>query len=564
MREHTPRRIVIVGGVAAGMKTAARLRRLDPEVEIVVIERGEHLSYGACALPYYIEGLFHDLNEVMKTPAGVLRDEKFFAKVKGVQVRSRTEALAIDRQAKTLRIRDLASGGEDDLPYDRLVLATGNQPIVPPLPGVDLQGVKPLKRVEDAAAFADWAKTARRAVVVGGGLIGLEMAEALISRGIHVTLVEMKDQVLASALDLGMAALVHRELRKNGVELRLAEPLVRIDGENGRVTQVVTKGGVYPADLVVLALGVRPAVRLAREAGLEIGATGAIAVDETMRTSDPTIFAAGDCAEATDLVSGRKVYVPLGSTANKQGRVAAANLAGREERFPGILGSLIVKVFGLTVARTGLSFEDARLLGRDPVAILAAGPDRAHVYPGAKAVVIRLVAERGSRKLLGAQMVGPGAVDKRIDTVATALSLGADVDQLANLDLTYAPPYSSAVDVLHQAANALRNKLDGIGSSLDPVEVQQLRTQGQDVILLDVRSPAEYAEVRIAGATHLPLGALRERLAELPRDREIIPFCKLSLRGFEAQKILEAAGFTRVRYLEGGILGWPYTLESGL
>ncbi len=312
-----------------------------------------------------------------------------------------------------------------------------------------------------------------------------------------------------------------------------------------------------------MAVGVRPEVSLAAAAGLKLGPTGAIAVDACLRTSDPAIYAAGDCAESTDLLTGRPVYVPLGSTANKHGRVVADNIAGRGERFPGVLGSLIVKVFDLTVARSGLSWEDARLTGFDPVSILVPSPDRTHLYPGAKPVVIRLIADRASRRLLGAQIVGPGDVDKRIDTLVPVLTLGATVDQLAQLDLTYAPPYSAAMDPLHQAANALRNKLDGLGCSLDPVQVREMRQEGRDFLFLDVRSPAEYAEVRIPGATLLPLGALREKLHELPKERPVIPFCKLSLRGYEAQRILAAAGFADVRYMEGGILGWPFELETG-
>jgi NADPH-dependent 2,4-dienoyl-CoA reductase/sulfur reductase-like enzyme/rhodanese-related sulfurtransferase len=557
------RQIIIVGGVAAGMKTAARLRRLDPQARIIVIDRGDKVSYGACSLPYYIEGLFADLDEVRRTPTGVLRDEAFFRKVKGVEVRTGVEAMAIDRGTRILRVRETATGRLEELPYDRLVLATGNRPILPPLPGMNLKGVLPLKGMEDAAALDGLAREAQDALIVGGGLIGLEMAEALIRRGLKVKLLEMKDQVLPLALDFGLAALVHRELRRQGVDLRLAEPLRRLEGEGGRVRRAVTDQGTYPADLVLVAIGVRPEVGLARGAGLDIGPTGAIAVDSRLRTSDSDIFAAGDCAEMTDRISGRKVYVPLGSTANKQGRVAADNIAGRETEFPGILGSLIVKVFDLTVARTGLSEEEARLTGFDPETILVAGPDRVHAYPGARPIVIKLVAERAGRRLLGSQILGPGDVDKRIDVVATALSFGATVDQLANLDLTYAPPYSAAMDPLHQAANALRNKLDGLGPSLDPVAVREMRLNGNDFLFLDVRSPAEHAEVRIPGATLLPLGALRERLEELPRDREIITFCKLSLRGYEAQRILLGAGFNRVRYMEGGILGWPFELETG-
>ncbi|ALC16969.1 NADPH-dependent 2,4-dienoyl-CoA reductase/sulfur reductase [Desulfuromonas soudanensis] len=557
------RRVVVVGGVAAGMKVASRLRRLDPEVEITVIERGSQVSYGACALPYYIEGLFEDLDEVRQTPAGVVRDETFFRKVKGFDVRASTEALNVARKARILRVRDLQTGEEENLAYDVLVLATGNRPILPSIPGIDLAGVHALKSPEDAGYLMDLSRTARTAVIVGGGLIGLEMAEALAKRGIAVTLVEMKDQILASALDFGMAALVHRELRKNGVNLRLGEGVQAIEGEEGRVSRVLTTGGSYAADMVVMAIGVRPEVTLARDAGLEIGPTGAIAVDAGLRTSDPSIYAAGDCAESTDLLTGKKVYVPLGSTANKHGRVVADNICGRNETFAGILGSLIVKVFDLNVARTGLSEEDARLVGLDPVTLLAPSPDRAHIYPGAKPIVIKLVADRASRRILGAQIVGPGNVDKRIDTLVAALTLGATVDQVAAFDLAYAPPFASAMDPLITAANALRNKLDGIGISLDPAEVMELLEGEEDFVFLDVRSPAEYSEVRIPGSTLLPLGMLRQRLAELPRDRRIVAFCKLSLRGYEAQRILQGAGFDRVCFMEGGILGWPYLLESG-
>lgn len=556
------KRIVIVGGVAAGMKVAARARRLDPEAQITVIERGRQLSYGACALPYFVEGLFHDLDEVRQTTNGTLRDEAFFAKVKGIEVRSGCEALAIDRERRELNLRRLADGSEEALGYDALVLATGNRPIVPPLPGIDLAGVHPLKSMEDAAAIAGRVREGGKAVIVGGGLIGLEMAEALRARKAQVTLLEMKDEVLASALDAELAAQVHRELRRNGVELRLAEPLQRLEGADGQVQKVVTAAGEYPAELVVLALGVRPEVSLAREAGLEIGTSGAIAVNESLQTSDPAIWAAGDCAENRDLLSGRPVYVPLGSTANKHGRIVADNICGRPASFPGILGTLLVKVFDLNVGRTGLSEEDARLLGLDPVTVLAAAPDKAHVYPGAKPILLKLVADRSNRRLLGAQVVGPGDVSKRIDSLATALSLGAGIDQLAQLDLGYAPPFSAAMDPLHQAVNALRNKLDGLAEGVSALELRERQAE-QQVMLLDVRSPAEHAEVRIPGSTLLPLGQLRQRLEELPHEQLIVPICKIGLRGYEAQRILLDAGLTNVRYLEGGVLGWPFDLERG-
>lgn len=554
-------RILIIGGVAAGMKTACRLRRLDPDADIKVLDRTRNISYGACPLPYYIEGLYDDIYEVRKTPTGMLRDESFFARVKGFETLTRTEALQINRGEKTILVRHLDSGEETELGYDKLVMATGNEPIMPPLPGINLAGVLPLKTMEQAQEIDRLAHEGKNAVIIGAGLIGLEMAEALRARDLNVTLIEMKDQVLATALDFNMAAMVHHELERNGVNLRLAEAVERIEGGN-HVTAVVTSKGTYPADLVLVAVGVRPAVQLAKDAGIELGTTGAIAVNAYLQSSDPDIYAAGDCAECTDFLSHKKVYVPLGSTANKHGRVVANNIAGRYEQFPGILGSMAVKVFDLNVARTGMSSVDARLTGLDPESMVVSGFDFAHLYPGNKPIVLKLIAERSSRKVLGAQVAGPGVVDKRADVIATAITLGCTIDQLAQLDLCYAPPFSNAMDVLHQAANAMRNKLDGIAESLSAVAVKQLLDNNEKFIFLDVRSPAEHAKQKIKGATLMPLGALRQKLTELPVDALIVPFCKMSLRGYEAQLILQQAGFRNVRYMEGGILGWPYALEG--
>ena len=559
--DQSKQHIVIIGGVAAGMKTACRLRRLDPHAAITVIDKSHNISYGACPLPYYIEGLYDDINEVRKTPVGVLRDEAFFSKVKGFETLTRTEVVEIKRTSSKVRIRNIDSGNESELHYDKLVLATGNEPVIPPVPGITLPGVLPLKTMEQAQEIDRLATSATNAVIIGAGLIGLEVAEALSKRGLNVTILEMKDQVLATALDFSIAAMVHHELLRNKVNLRLSEPVQRIEGTN-HVTQVVTEKGTYPADLVLVAIGVKPAIQLARDAGLELGETGAIKVNGMMQSSDPDIYAAGDCAECTDFISHKKVYVPLGSTANKHGRVVANNIAGRQEQFPGILGSLAVKVFDLNVARTGMSSEDAQLMGLQPESIVVSAPDIAHLYPGSSPIVIKLIAERNSRKVLGAQVAGPGIVDKRADVIATAVTLGATIDQLAQLDLCYAPPFSNAMDALHQAANAMRNKLDGLVDSLSATAVKELLDNQEEFIFLDVRSPGEYEEVRIKGATLLPLGALRQKLTELPVDALIVPFCKMSLRGYEAQLILQQAGFRNVRYMEGGILGWPYELDK--
>ncbi|ORJ59325.1 FAD-dependent oxidoreductase [Geothermobacter hydrogeniphilus] len=558
-----PRTILIVGGVAAGMKTASRLRRLDSQARITVIERGRNLSYGACALPYVIAEEIAELDEVRRTPNGTLRDETFFARVKGVEVLTGCEAVAIDRERQQLRVRHLAEEREEERHYDQLVLATGSRPIIPPLPGVDLEGVQPLKRVEDAAAILDRLQPGARAVIVGGGLIGLEMAEALRARQLEVRLLEMQPQVLSGILDADLAEQVHRALRRNGVDLHLGEALQAIEGEDGRAVRVRTVAGSYPAELVILALGVTPNVELARESGLEIGISGAIAVNEHLQTSDPAIYAAGDCVESRHLINGHPLYLPLGSTANKHGRVVADSLCARTTYFPGILGSLLVKVFDLNVGRTGFSEQQAREAGFDPVSILAPSPDRVHSMPSARPILTRLTVDRASRRLLGAQIVGPGEVAKRIDVVATALSFGAGLNRFAQLDLGYAPPFSGAMDPLHQAANALRNKLDGLADSLSSLQLRQRLDAGEEILLLDVRSPDEYADVRIPGATLLPLGRLRSETAELPNDRLIVPFCKISLRGYEATRILLAAGFEKVAYLEGGILGWPFELERG-
>jgi NADPH-dependent 2,4-dienoyl-CoA reductase/sulfur reductase-like enzyme/rhodanese-related sulfurtransferase len=554
--------IVVIGGVAAGMKSACRIKRLNPSANVIVVDKTKDVSYGACSLPYYIEGLFDDLEEVRKTPVGVLRDEKFFANCKGVEVQTLTEALEIDRPGKKVKVRNLENSEERDIPYDKLVLATGNAPIMPPLPGMDLPAVFPLKSMADAENILTRSRSCKSAVIVGGGLIGLEVAEALVHKGLKVSLIEMKDQVLSNVFDAGMAGLVHREMIKNGVDLCLSQPLERIEEKEGQVCGVKTPAGIIDADMVVVAIGVKPVVKLAQQAGLKLGETGAIAVDDYLCTSDPDIYAAGDCVECRNLLSGEKLYVPLGSTANKHGRVVANNICGRNEIFPGILSTLVVKVFSQNAARTGLLPEQAAAAGFDPVSVLIASPDKVHNYPDCKSIDIKLVADRKSRRIIGAQIVGPGDVAKRIDSVITGISMGITVDQVAQVDLAYAPPFSGAMDPLHIAANALRNKLDGIMESLDPQELRVKQENGDDFVFLDVRSPKEYEEVRIPGATLVPLGALRSRLNELPRDKEIIPFCKLSLRGYEAALILKAAGFDNVRYMEGGVLGWPYQLET--
>ena len=373
-------------------------------------------------------------------------------------------------------------------------------------------------------------------------------------------MIEMREQLLPGLLDPEMAQMVEKHVRMNGVDLRTSCKLTGFAGD-GSVERVLTDQGDIEADVVVLAVGVRPNVKLAKAAGLQIGITGAINVDERMNTSDPYIFACGDCCETFNIATGRTVCVPLGSTANKQGRVAGINAAGSRAQFKGVLGTGLVKVFSLNVGRTGYTEAQARSAGFNVETVLSPFPDRAHYMPEAKPIALKLVADAAKGTILGLQVVGEGNVDKRLDVAATAITFRATAADLSQLDLGYAPPYSAAMDNLIVAADIMKNKLAGHGRGMSPMEVKKKLDQGEDFILLDVRSPAENAEVAIEGATLLPLGMLREKLDTLPREKEIIAFCKISLRGYEAQKILDAAGFEKTGFMDGGILAWPYGLK---
>lgn len=556
-------RVVIVGGVAAGPKTAAKIVRMRPEAEVTIVEKGAVLSYAGCGLPYYISGDVKEQKDLMCTPAGVVRDAVFFQDVKKVKVYGGMEVLEIDRSKKRVRVRTPANGAESWLPYDTLVLATGASPVIPPIPGVDKKNVFTLHGVHDAEGIRDGLAegSIKDAVIIGGGLIGVETAEALVARGCRVTVVEMLPQIL-NMFDWDMARLVEQHMESKGVKVLTSTKAVSIEGRPGiddTVGQVRTDKGVLPADIVILSVGVRPNVALAKQAGLVIGQeTGAIRVDDHMRTSDANIYAVGDCVECTDRLTGRPCFVPLGSTANKQGRVAAVNICGGDEVFPGVLGSTVCKVLDFCVARTGLTEKTARESGYDTVTALAPGPDKAHYMPQAKPLLMKLVADRKTGKLLGVQTVGPGDGAKRIDVAATAISAGMTLDDVANLDLSYAPPYAPAMDNLITAANVARNKRDGHMIGISAHEVYRKLQSEEDFIFLDVRSPQEHAKVRLPKSVLIPLGALRRRLNEIPRGKEIVTFCQISLRGYEAALILKAAGFDDVKVLDGGIAMWPY------
>lgn len=561
--EEKKKKVVIIGGVAAGPKVASKIIRLDSNAEVTVVERGTFLSYAGCGLPYYLSGVVKDQKELMASPLGMVRDPVFFQSVKRVSILSQTEATHIDREKKAVEITDLASGKKSNIPYDTLVLTTGATPSIPPIPGSDLPNIFTLHGVRDAEGIKHQlsAGKARDVVIVGGGLLGVEMTEALVARGCRVTITEKLPQIL-NILDWEMARAVDHHLESNGVRV-LTSTLVQSFKGEGRVQEVHTTKGVINADMVLLAIGVKPNVGLAREAGLELGTTGAIKVSKHMQTSDPDIYAAGDCVETTDLVTGKPAYFPLGSTANKQGRVAAVNICGGHDEFPGVLGSTICKVFDFCVGRTGLTETAAREAGFDPVSVLTPSPDREHFMPGAKMIMLKLVADRKTHRLLGAQCIGPGQGDKRMDVAATAITAGMTVEQLSSLDLCYAPPYSPAMDNIITAANVMKNKLAGHFEGISPCEVKKKLDAKEDVVLLDVSTIKEHEEMRIPGTRVIPLGTLKSRINELPRDREIIVFCTISLRGYEAVHILKAAGFSRVKVMDGGTVMWPYDKVYG-
>jgi NADPH-dependent 2,4-dienoyl-CoA reductase/sulfur reductase-like enzyme/rhodanese-related sulfurtransferase len=549
-------KVVVIGGVAAGPKTASRIRRLCDDAEVTIVEKGEFLSYAGCGLPYYISGMVKEQKELMATPVGTVRDSVFFRHVKDVHVMNHTEATAIDRENKTVTVNS-ADGETQELEYDKLILATGANSFVPPIPGVELENIFNLKDIHDADAIKEKLAQhkALNAVIVGGGLIGVEVAEAFHEMGCRITVVEFLPNILPM-MDPEMSTLVERHFESKGVRIKTGTKVVEFVGTE-QVEKVVTDQGEIPADIVIMAVGVRPSTQLAEEAGLAIGSTRAIAVNDQMQTSDSDIYAVGDCAEKVHLVTGKPCYVPLGSTANKEGRVAANAVCGFADSFPGVLGSAICKIFDFSVARTGLGEKEAREAGYDVVTCQAPAPDKPHFIPGAKLLFLKLIADRKTRKLLGAQATGMGVADRRIDIAATALTAGMTVDQLAQLDLSYAPPFSPALDNIIAAANILRNKMDGHMDGISPMEVQSLLEKGEAVTLLDVRTPAEVEQMRIEGATHIPLGAVRRRMDELDKAKPVVAFCKISLRGYEAALILKQAGFADVKVMDGGILMWP-------
>lgn len=549
--------IVIIGGTACGPKAAARARRLDPTAKITIVEQRDNLSTATCGLPYFISGVIKDEGDM------IARETDYFRDVFDMEVLTHTQAQSIDTKAHTIDTIDLHADNKKTIEYDKLAITTGSMPIVPDWPGKDLDGVFTLTGLPDASAIRSYVEQLdnREVVIIGAGLIGLEMAENFTALGCNVTVIEALDWLLPKLLDFEVAAYVQKHLQDHGVKMLFGQRVTALEGDpSGKVSKVITENGEVAASLVLLSLGIRPNVGIAREAGLAIGSTGGIAVNQYLQTSDPDIYAGGDCVENTHLITGEKALVPLGSTANKHGRIIGTNLTGGSDTFPGVLGTAIAKVFEYNAGRVGLTESEARQHGYNVVTSLVPGPEYASYYPGGQQILVKLVAEESSGKPLGCQVVGPGEAAKRIDVLATALTLGANLDNLSNLDLAYAPPYNSSMDPLHQAANVILNKRDELARTVTPMDVKTKLDNDDKFVLLDVRGEDEWKlqHFDTPQSLLLPMPELRKQLDELSRDDEIIIFCHTSVRAYQAQRILDGAGFKNVKFMEGSLSAWPY------
>jgi NADPH-dependent 2,4-dienoyl-CoA reductase/sulfur reductase-like enzyme/rhodanese-related sulfurtransferase len=551
----TPRRVLIVGGVAGGASCAARLRRLDESVEIVVFERGPYASFANCGLPYYVGNVIADERALL------VASREMFRTRFNVDVQTETEVTDIDRRACTITVRDSHTGTSRTERYDALVLSPGATPIRPPLPGVDLPGVFAVRTIPDSRRIRSWIteRHATSAVVVGGGFIGLEMVENLLQRELAVAVLEKLPQLMPP-LDPEMALPLREHLVAKGVQLQLGDGLARIEARDGGGLVVVAESGArLPADLVILAIGVRPETALAKAAGLPLGLRGGIVVDAQMRTADPHIWAVGDAVEVPDVLTGQETVLPLAGPANRQGRVAAEAIAGRATRFRGIQATAVVGVLGLTAASTGASEKGLRRAGITNFAKVYLHPGHhAGYYPGARPIHLKLVFSVPDGRILGAQAVGIEGVEKRIDVIATAIQFRGTVHDLAEAELCYAPQYGAAKDPVNLAGMLAVNVLTGDMPVADWLELART-----DAVVLDVREPDEFAAGHIPNAINLPLSQLRARYGELPRDRDLWISCVVGQRAYYATRFLAQRGY-RARNLLGGYTTYKALKTSGL
>lgn len=538
-------KVVIIGGVAGGATAAARIRRLDEKAEIIVCEKSGYVSYANCGLPYYIGGVIQNKEELtLQTP------ESFWKRFQ-ITMKVRHEVTGIFPERKTVAVKNLDTGESFEEVYDKLLISTGAKPVWPKLPGTDLDNLFTLRTVEDTLKIREFVekKQPKSAVLAGGGYIGLELAENLRELGLDVTIVQRPKQLM-NPLDGDMAAFVHAKMRSRGVKLMLGHTVEGFEkGEKG--TRVLLKDEQpLEADMVILAIGVAPDSHLAKEAGLELGIKGSIVVNDRMETSAPDIFAAGDAVEVKHYITGEKALISLAGPANKQGRIAADNICGGDSRYPGSLGSSVIKVFDMTAASAGINERTAKQAGIDYDKVYLSPASHASYYPGGKVMTMKVIFEKKTYKLLGAQIIGYDGVDKRIDVLATAMYAGITALQLKELDLSYAPPYSSAKDPVNMAGFMIENIAEGRLKQFFTEEVENLPRDGS-VILLDARTPGEYARGHIEGFINIPVDELRDRLSELDKKKKVYIICQSGLRSYIAYRILAQEGFD-CRNFSGG------------
>ncbi len=530
-------KLVIVGGVAGGASAAARARRLSEDAEIVLFERGAEVSFANCGLPYYVGGSIAQREKLLVTTA-----ERLHARF-NLDVRTRSSVEAIDRAAKKVRVRDLASGREYEESYDKLILAPGAMPVRPPIPGIDLPGIFALRNLHDVDQIkARIDQGVKQAVVVGAGFIGLELVENLVRRGISTTVVELQDQVLPP-LDKEMTTPIVETLVANGVTVLLCHSAAGFEQTSDGLVVRLASGEQLPAQLVILGVGVRPENKLAVDAGLAVGPRGGIRVDDHLRTSDPDIYAVGDAIEVADFVSGEPTQIPLAGPANRQGRIAADNVFGRSTAYRGTQGTAIVGVFERTAAMTGASEKALRRAKRPYHKIYIHPAHHAGYYPGAEAMVLKLLFHPETGRILGAQAVGGSGVDKRIDVLAVAIQAGMSVFDLEEMELAYAPQYGSAKDPINMAGFVAAGMLRGDHPQID-LETVLAAPQEERPVLVNVRTPQEFSQGHISGAINIPVDKLRSRLGELPRQGQIVVYCQVGQRGYLATRILNQAGFS--------------------
>jgi CoA-disulfide reductase len=536
-------KVIIVGGVAGGATAAARLRRISEDVEIVLVERGENISFANCGLPYYIGETIKDRSKLLvQTVKGM--SERF-----NLDIRVLSEVVSINVKNKTATIKNLQTGEVYEESYDKLLLSPGARPIIPPIPGLnESQSLFTLRNIPDTDKIKNYVdtKNPKKAVVIGGGFIGIEMAENLAERGIEVTIIEKGKQIM-TPIDFEMASILHSHLKEKGVKLLLENGVESFANQGKKV--ILSDGTEIETDMTILSIGVRPENELAKAAGLELGERGGIIVNEYLQTSNEDIYAVGDAVEVVDYISGTKAMIPLAGPANRQGRIAANNLMDKKEKYQGTMGTSIAKVFNLTVAATGNNEKTLKRLGVEYEVVHIHPSSHAGYYPGAAPIALKLIFDKETGKIYGAQAVGADGVDKRIDVIATAIKGGLNVEDLTNLELSYAPPYSSAKDPVNMAGYVATNIMDGELEHVQWHEIDQVIAEGG--LLIDVREPKEREFGYIEGSINIPLNSLRGRLEELPKNQTIYVSCQVGLRGYLASRILKNNRYL-VKNVDGG------------